>query len=257
MNHVFSRFGLPSRVNSDRGTHFTSEVMQQVWQLLGVKANFHVSFHPQASGQVERANRTVVTILKKYVSSNHKDWDVKLPLVLMAIRATPHEATGFSPFELMTGRQMTLPLHLLYQPGEANIATAYTTHEYMTDLHQHLKATFAFAQEHLNKSTEGRKAYYDQKASQDELQVGDKVWYYLYTQPTGDKGSKAGKLARKFLPRWAGPYVITEKLSPVVYQVKITKRNKPPTLKWVHRNQIKPYQNPMGLVGIQNVPVRA
>jgi len=65
MNHVFSRFGLPSRVNSDRGTHFTAEVMRQLCQALGVKANFHISHHPQASGQVERANRTVVNILKK------------------------------------------------------------------------------------------------------------------------------------------------------------------------------------------------
>ena len=143
MNHIFSRFGLPSRVDSDRGTHFTADVMHYLWQVLGVKANFHISYHPQSSGQVERANRTVVNILKKYVASNHRDWDVKLPLVLMAIRATPHEATGFSPFEMMTGRQMTLPLHLLYQPGEASVATAYTTHQYMTDLNKHLKATFA------------------------------------------------------------------------------------------------------------------
>ncbi|CAJ1057626.1 hypothetical protein LDENG_00238730%2C partial [Xyrichtys novacula] len=257
MNHIFLRFGLPTRVDSDRGTHFTSEVMQQLWQLLGVKANFHISHHPLSSGQVERANRTVETILKKYVSANHKDWDVKLPLVLMAIRATPHGSTGFSPFELMTGRQMTLPLHLLYQPGEASIATAYTTHQYMTDLHQHLKATFAFTQEHLSKSAEGRKSYYDQKASQQELQVGDKVWYYLFTQPTGDKAPKSGRLARKFLPRWASPYLITEKLSSVVYQIKIAKGNKEPTLKWVHRNQIKLHHNPMGLVGASSATLES
>uniref|UniRef100_A0AAV2MPE2 Uncharacterized protein n=1 Tax=Knipowitschia caucasica TaxID=637954 RepID=A0AAV2MPE2_KNICA len=71
----------------------------------------------------------------------------------------------------MTGRQMTLPLHLLYQPGEANIATAYTTHHYMTDLQDHLKQTFAFAQRKLGNSAEGRKAYYDQKASHNELQL--------------------------------------------------------------------------------------
>ncbi|CAJ1064731.1 hypothetical protein NFI96_001153 [Xyrichtys novacula] len=157
----------------------------------------------------------------------------------------------------MTGRQMTLPLHLLYQPGEASIATAYTTHQYMTDLHQHLKAMFAFTQEHLSKSAEGRKSYYDQKASQQELQVGDKVWYYLFTQPTGDKAPKSGRLARKFLPRWAGPYLITEKLSSVVYQIKIAKGNKEPTLKWVHRNQIKLHHNPMGLVGASSATLES
>ena len=171
----------------------------------------------------------------------------------MAIRATSHKSTGVSPFEMMTGRQMTLPLHLLYQPGEANIATAYTTHQYMTDLSEHLKATFAFAQEHLDKSAEGRKAYYDQKASHDELQV----WYYIFAPPTGRDNQSAKRLARKLLPHWAGPYVITEKLSAVVYQIKVSKGKKEPTLKWVHRNQTKPHKAPMGIDGDLNVPVRS
>ncbi len=38
MNHIFSRFGLPLRVNSDLGTHFTAEIMQEVWKLLGIQA---------------------------------------------------------------------------------------------------------------------------------------------------------------------------------------------------------------------------
>ncbi len=120
MNHIFSRFGLPLRVNSDRGTHFTADIMQEVWKLLGVQAKLHISHHPISSGQVERANKTVVSMLKKYVSANQKDWDIKLLLVLMASQATPHQSTGVPPFTLMTGRNMTLPLHLLYQPGDLN-----------------------------------------------------------------------------------------------------------------------------------------
>lgn len=115
-------------------------------------------------------------VLKEYVAVNHKDWDIKLPLLLMAIRATPHKSTGVSPFELMTGRKMTLLLHLLYQPGDNNLVTAYTTHQYLENLQQHLNSAFAFSQQHLQKSAEGRKAYYDQKASHQELEVGDKVW---------------------------------------------------------------------------------
>uniref|UniRef100_A0AAV2MLK3 Uncharacterized protein n=1 Tax=Knipowitschia caucasica TaxID=637954 RepID=A0AAV2MLK3_KNICA len=80
-------------------------------------------------------------------------------------------------------RQMTLPLHLLYQPAEANIATAYTTHQYRTDPQDHLEQTFAFAQKKLGDSAEGRKAYYDQKASHNELQVGDQSSLCLYHAP--------------------------------------------------------------------------
>ncbi len=85
-------------------------------------------------------------MLKKYVATNQKDLDIKIPLVLMAARATPHQSTGVLPFTLMTGRNMTLPLLLLYQPGDLNLVTAYNTHQYLEELHQHLRTTFAFAQ---------------------------------------------------------------------------------------------------------------
>ncbi|XP_067224466.1 protein NYNRIN-like [Chanodichthys erythropterus] len=211
MNHIFSRFGLPLRVNSDQGTHFTAEVMQDVWKLLGIQAKLYISHHPISSGQVERANKTVANMLKKYVSANQKDWEIKLPQVLMAIRATPHQSTGVAPFEMMTGRQMTLPLHLLYHPGDMNLVTAYTTHQYLEELHQHLRATFAFAQQNLQRSAEGRKAYYDKKASYQELNVGDKVWYYSFTQP---RQKAPHHLSKKFLPHWTGPHEIVDKLSP-------------------------------------------
>ncbi len=71
--------------------------MQEVWKLLGIQAKLHISHHPISSGQVERANRTVVSMLKKYVATNQKDWDIKLPPVLMAARATPHQSTGVPP----------------------------------------------------------------------------------------------------------------------------------------------------------------
>ena len=91
-------------------------------------------------------------MLKRYVSSSDKDWDWKLPLLLMAIRSTPHRSTGVTPFEMMTGREMTFPLHLLYRPEDASIATAYTGHQYVTGLHEHLQAMFAWAQENLQAS---------------------------------------------------------------------------------------------------------
>ncbi len=63
----------------------------------------------------------------------------------MATRATPDQSTGVPPYTMMTGRCMMLPLHLLYQPSDMNLVTAYTTHQYLEEWHQHLRTTFAFA----------------------------------------------------------------------------------------------------------------
>lgn len=184
--------------------------MQQIWKLLGIQAQLHISHHPISSGRVEQTNRTVVSMLRKYMSANQKDWDVKLPLVLMATRATPHESTGVPPFQLLTGCQMTLPLHLLYQPGDSNLVTAYTTHQYLEELHRHLRTTFSFAQQQLKKSAKGQKAFYNWKTSHKELDVGDRVWYYCYTQPPQ---TTSHRLSNKFLPHWTGPHEIVDKLS--------------------------------------------
>ncbi len=146
------------------------------------------------------------------------------------------KALEIPPFRMMTGRNMTLPLHLLYQPGDLNLITAYNTHQYLEELHQHLRTTFAFAQQQLQRSAEGRKAYYDQKASHHELNVGDQVWYYSFARP---RPNAPHHLSKKFLPHWTGPHEIVDKLSPVAYRIKIRQGRSEPVLRWVHRNQIK------------------
>nr|XP_032800244.1 protein starmaker-like [Petromyzon marinus] len=166
-------------------------------------------------------------------SFSRRDWDTKLPLVLMAMRATPNRATGRTPFEIMTGRLMTLPVHLLYVPAEDETPTAMTPTEYLSGLNSHLQSTFAMVRDQLQEEAQGSKAYYDRKASHTEYQLGDQVLYLNY--------EKRKQKCRKFLPSWTGPHEIADKMSPVIYQLKITKTGREQQYKWVHINQIKPY----------------
>ena len=39
-----------------------------------------------------------------------KEWDKWLPYLLFVYREAPHTATGFSPFELLFGREVRKPL---------------------------------------------------------------------------------------------------------------------------------------------------
>ncbi|KAL0147779.1 hypothetical protein M9458_056922, partial [Cirrhinus mrigala] len=87
-------------------------------------------------------------------------------------------------------------------PAVMNLVTAYTTHQYLEELHQHPRMTFSFAQQQLQKSAEDRKAYYNQKASYQELSVGDKVWYYSFAQP---RQNTPHRLSKKFHPTGRGP----------------------------------------------------
>ncbi|GFN74657.1 reverse transcriptase [Plakobranchus ocellatus] len=53
---------------SDRGTQFTSQLMEEVCRLLLVKCRTTSPYHPQCNGLVERFNATLKGMLK---SGNH------------------------------------------------------------------------------------------------------------------------------------------------------------------------------------------
>ncbi|XP_070409131.1 uncharacterized protein [Nothobranchius furzeri] len=130
--------------------------------------------------------------------------------------------------------------------------TLLNHHFYDQNLRTHLLAAFSFAQASLEKSAEGRQTYYDKKASHSALDVGDQAWYYIFAPKTGNNNATSGKLAKKLLPRWSGPYLITDKISPVVYQIKIADKNKAPVYKWVHRDHIKLHKGPTDLADTNN-----
>ena len=71
------------------------------------------AYHPQADGLVERFNAMLCDGLSMYVSTHQKDWDKHPPLVLLAYRVSPNATTGESPFHLLYGRELRLPLTLL------------------------------------------------------------------------------------------------------------------------------------------------
>ena len=57
-------------------------------------------------------------MLRKYASEDGKDWDRLLLYVLFAYREAPQESTGFSPFELLYGREIRGPLDVLKEEWE-------------------------------------------------------------------------------------------------------------------------------------------
>jgi len=87
--------------------------VKSVFQLMGIKQKFHIPYHPQSSGMVERMNRTLKNALAKAMHESGKRWTEVLPIILMKLRATTNRTTGLTPYELMTGRAMQLPENII------------------------------------------------------------------------------------------------------------------------------------------------
>ena len=109
---IFTRLGIPDEILSDQGSNFMSTLMAAVFNLLQVK-HIHTSpYHPQTDGMLERFRATLKAMLRKTCPAS-KEWDRWLPYACFAYRDTPHLATGFSPFEVMFGRQVRGPLTIV------------------------------------------------------------------------------------------------------------------------------------------------
>ena len=116
---LFARVGVPEEVLTDEGSNFMSQLLTEVYCLLHIKPIRTSPYHPQTDGLVERFNQTLKTMLKKGTKEDGKDWDRLIPYLLSAYREVPQASTGFSPFELLYGRQVRGPLDTVRESWEA------------------------------------------------------------------------------------------------------------------------------------------
>ena len=113
-----SRFGPPLTVVSDRGKQFTSELMKNLNNNLGIHHIRCSSYNPKANGIIERSHRTLKAALKAKGGA----WLKQLPLILLGIRMFPDES-GSSAFSRVTGEQPMMPQVLTQQTTPTQIIT--------------------------------------------------------------------------------------------------------------------------------------
>ena len=114
VQHVIRLHGWPSVVISDRDPRFDSEFWRAVLKGSECQLRMSTPYHPQTDGQTERANRTLLAMLRKFASPNGSNWEDLLPWLEFAYNDSWQSSTGFSPFFLCTGSHPRRPLSSLF-----------------------------------------------------------------------------------------------------------------------------------------------
>lgn len=86
---IFTRYGAPRTLVSDRGQTFMSKVVQLLCKIFQVTRQVTSSYHPQSNVACERINSTLAQSSRAYCQKNQTQWDEILPSVLMAFRKSP------------------------------------------------------------------------------------------------------------------------------------------------------------------------
>ena len=109
LEKMFATHGVSLSITSDNGPQIISETVEQYLVDNGVEHRKITPLWPQANGEVERQNRSLLKRMN-IAQAEGKDWKKEVQTYLIAYRATPHTTTGVSPAELLFWRRLRTKL---------------------------------------------------------------------------------------------------------------------------------------------------
>ncbi|XP_063586255.1 uncharacterized protein LOC134763618 [Penaeus indicus] len=226
----FTQVGLPSSIQSDQGSNFTSVLFQQGMRSLGITQYKSTAFHPESQGVVERFHYTLKTMIKSFCLEAGSEWDEVIDLLLFSVRESVQESLGFSPFQLIYGHEVRGPLKVLKECW-LNEEVVVPVSVYVENLKCKLKTAISIAHKHLGNVQSRMKETFDKtkKAEVRTFKEGELVLALLpiHKQPLCSK--------------YHGPFRVLKRTSEVNYVIETPERRKKKRL--VHVNLLKKYHS--------------
>ena len=231
--------GIPGRLVSDRGNEFVNQLLNEISKVMGINRISTTPYNPRADGFVENHNKTLKDQLFHYVDNlKQDDWDVFLPTVQLMYNTTVSLSTGYTPMLLLTGREARMPS--LNHMESTNVGL--TADILSNELVRRMVETCRHYHEHALAQTSKNKGRFDIQVRQPlefvEYEVGQQFMRTRrpYSSFKSADEKEAWKISAKLLERYEGPYRITRKVNPVLYEAEIDGK----TVR-VHAVNMKPF----------------
>ncbi|CAL1392604.1 unnamed protein product [Linum trigynum] len=124
--NIFTRFSLPESIVTDHGKQFDCKKFVEFCEDNGVVLRFSSVAYPQANGQAEAANKSILHGLHTRLAGAKGKWVEELPNVLWAHRKTYKTVTGETPFALTYGSEAVIPVESTSQVTALSSTTQTT-----------------------------------------------------------------------------------------------------------------------------------
>ena len=210
IEEIFSQYGLPKSIISDRGSILTSEYWSTMCYYLAVKRRLSTAFHPQTDGQTERMNQTVEAYLRCYVNYFQDDWVKLLPSAQYACNQSENATTGKIPFEVVYKFTPTMRRNI------ASDSLRSENHAAMQRV-ETLKEANAEASDLWDTAQAAWSKYYNRKHMPKAYKPGDLVLL-------SSKHIRLQKASRKLADKFLGPFEVLKVVGKNAYTLKLPKK---------------------------------
>jgi hypothetical protein len=192
---VYKHHRLPCSIMSDWDVLFTSVFWTHLNRLLGVEQQMLSAYHPKSDGTTERANHTVVQMLRSCIPANQQDWVVHLPAIEFTINLAQSESTSLSLFLINNGQ---MPHAMVWNDPQQDEYPGVRTYL------QRMKEAQIWAHNLMLEARVKQTHNANSKCQPCPFKEGD-LTYVSTKNILFPKG-----LARKLLPKYVGPYKIIQ-----------------------------------------------
>ena len=202
LQHVIARQGLPSLIISDRGPQFESSLWIGLWERLNSRVALAAAQHPQTDGATERANQTVLKIMRKTVVAKAGASGRRI-CPCSRWRSTPPGTppASRSPSRSCWDGYRSCQPRCCMRPSWGKRCRAQKQADYISSLEQRLQEIWRAVREAAEAAQEKRMREDPQEGDR-ELRVGDEV-LVDWSRLQGMEG------VVKLRDKWGGPYFVT------------------------------------------------
>jgi hypothetical protein len=134
--HIIHRFSIPQTLTTDQGTSFVSSQVRELIESYKIRFLNSSPYYAQANGQAESRNKTLIKLIKKKIEDNPRRWHEVLSEALWAHCISRHGAIKVTPFELVYGQEVILPIEVnlaAYRLAKQNELSTVDYHDSMMD----------------------------------------------------------------------------------------------------------------------------
>ena len=158
---VFSRYGCPLSILTDRGACFRSTLVTALCKLFKVKQIFTSSYHPQTNSRAENMNSIILKSLRIYCK-DQADWSNIIPAILWSYHASTTTSTGFSPFEVVFGHKMRTAIDTSIIN---DVRTSPSIDAYMAQMIPKIELTREIAKQNIQDCNASTQFYYNRNSA--------------------------------------------------------------------------------------------